>query len=403
MTPPPRRYTSLLSAVAVPALATTIFAASGLAFTPAGSAKSPNASGHQAGAATPAVPAGYVAVAFGTAPAGLTNPDDITRLGKDFFVSYQNNAGPDGTPAGSQSTVVEFSPEGTAVNQWNLTGRCDGLTADSAGQRLLATINEDANSSLAVIRPHAAPADQVRQFSYSPDPATVSGGGTDAITVFRGRIYVSASNPSGPTVPALYRLTLPVHGTTASLRPVFNDNAQALQGNSGASGSVTLNLTDPDSNAAVPARSPRFAHDFMLDSQGDSQLIFASHLGTAQQTLTLLNLGGPQVDDVRWANTSNGSLYVVDQKANQVWRITGPFPDGTAYTSIPNDSPADPGTIAALDLTTGAITPFATNLISPKGLIYVSTHGKGGDNRASTSNQGNPTHTRDHNGAGNSR
>lgn len=325
----------------------------------------------RAKAMTPTLPAGYTAVAFGTAPAGLTKPDDITRLGKDFFISYQNNAGPDGTPAGSQSTVVEFSSQGAVVNQWNLTGRCDGLTADLAGQRLLASINEDANSSLVVITPHAAAADQVRHLSYSPDPAKVSGGGTDAISIAGGGIYVSASNPSGPTVPALYRLTVPAHGSTASLQPVFTDSAQALQGNPGGSGSVTLNLTDPDSNAAVPTSSPRFASDFMLDSQGDSQLVFASHLGTPHQSLTLLKLGGAQVDDVRWADTANGSLYVVDQKADQVWRITGPFRAGSAYASVPSDSASNPGTVATLDLTTGAVTPFATSLISPKGLLYV--------------------------------
>jgi len=321
--------------------------------------------------AGPVVPAGFAARLFAAAPTGLTHPDDITRLNGNIFVSYQNNANADGTPAGAQSTVVEFAADGAVINQWNLTGRCDGLTADPQSQRVLATINEDANSSLAVIRPKADPGAQVRLLAYSPDPATVSGGGTDALTILDGAIYVSASNPSGNTVPAIYRLTVPRHGSTAYLEPVFADNAQAAQRNAGTSGMTTLSLTDPDSNTAVPASSPRFAHDLMLDSQADSQLVFASHPGTPEQSLTLLNLvGGPQVDDVRWADTSGGDLYAVDQQADQIWVISGPFPAGAAYTSIPSGSPMA-GTVGRLDLRSGSVTPFATGLASPKGLLYV--------------------------------
>jgi hypothetical protein len=326
-------------------------------------------------AAGPVVPAGFTVTLFAAAPAGLTHPDDITRLNGDTFVSYQN-ANADGTPVGAQSTVVEFAADGAVINHWNLTGRCDGLTADPRSQRVLATLNEDANSSLAVIRPKADPGAQLRLLAYSPDPATVSGGGTDALTIFDGAIYVSASNPSGNTVPAMYRLTVPRHGATAYLEPVFADDAQAAQGNGGTSGTTMLNLSDPDSNAAVPASSPRFAHDLVLDSQADSQLVFASQPGTPEQSLTLLNLaGGPQVDDVRWADTSGGDLYAVDQQADQIWLIRGPFPAGAAYASIPAGSPMA-GTVGRVDLSSGAVSPFATGLLSPKGLLYV-----GGDER----------------------
>lgn len=326
---------------------------------------------HARAVAAPVVPTGFTATLFAAAPAGLTHPDDITRLNGNIFVSYQNNANADGTPAGAQSTVVEFAADGAVLNQWNLTGRCDGLTADPQGQQVLATINEDANSSLAVIQPTADSGNQVRLLTYSPDPATVSGGGTDALTILDGAIYVSASNPSGNTVPAIYRLTLPRHGSTAYLEPVFADNAEATQGNTGTSGTTTLNLTDPDSNAAVPASSPRFAHALVLDSQADSQLVFASHPGTPEQSLTLLNLaGGPQVDDVRWADASGGDLYVVDQQANQIWVISGPFAAGAAYASVPSGSPMA-GTIGRVDLSSGSVTPFATGLTSPKGLLYV--------------------------------
>jgi hypothetical protein len=319
-----------------------------------------------------AVPAGFTARLFATAPSGLTNPDDITRLDGHIFVAFQNNANADGTPVGAQSTVVEFASDGSVLNQWNLTGRCDGLTADPESDQLLATINEDANSSFAVIRPHASPADQIRLLSYSPDPGNVSGeGGTDAITILDGAIYVSASNPSLTTVPAVYRLRISGHDSTAFLQPVFFDNSQAMLGNAGTSGMTMLNLSDPDSNAAVPSSSPRFAHELLLVSQADSQLVFASNPDTPRQALTLLNLGGPQVDDVRWADTSGGDLFVVDQQADQIWVISGPFPAGTAYASIPSDSLQLPGNVGLVDLNTGSVVPFASGLLSPKGLLYL--------------------------------
>jgi hypothetical protein len=323
------------------------------------------------------VPAGFSVGLFATAPAGLTNPDDITRLDGHIFVAFQNDANADGTPAGSQSTIVEFASDGTVLKQWNLTGRCDGLTGDPESDQLLATINEDANSSFAVIRPDAAPANQIRLLSYSPNPGSVSGeGGTDAITVLDGAIYVSASNPSLTTVPAVYRLRIPEHGSAAFLQAVFFDNSEATLGNAGTSGMTTLGLTDPDSNAAVPSSSPRFAHDLMLVSQADSQLVFAGNPDMPRQSLTLLNLGGPQVDDVRWADTSGGDLFVVDQQADQIWVISGPFPAGTAYASIPSDSQQLAGNVGLVNLNTGSVTPFASGLVSPKGLLYLGS----GDN-----------------------
>ena len=78
------------------------------------------------------------------------------------YVSFQNGVGPKGEPSTSHdtaSTVAEFDTAGHKLRQWNLTGKCDGLTADPANRRLIATVNEDGNSSLFTISP-AAPTDQ---------------------------------------------------------------------------------------------------------------------------------------------------------------------------------------------------------------------------------------------------
>src|SRR5580704_18300075 len=48
----------------------------------------------------------------------LTQPDDITMLNGNLFVTFQNDVGPQGTPSPSgnvDSTIVEISPTGHAV------------------------------------------------------------------------------------------------------------------------------------------------------------------------------------------------------------------------------------------------------------------------------------------------
>lgn len=70
-----------------------------------------------AGAATPSptVPA-INPTPFAAAAPGQSLPDDITVLGTDFFVTYQNGVGPEGQPSktgATQSSVVEYGPTGT--------------------------------------------------------------------------------------------------------------------------------------------------------------------------------------------------------------------------------------------------------------------------------------------------
>ena len=91
---------------------------------------------------------------------------------------------------------MEFTRTGRVVRQWDIRGKCDGVTADPARHRVIATVNEDANSSVYTINPWAAPAKQVRHYAYSaPLP---SKGGTDAISIFHGMVLVSASAPAPP-------------------------------------------------------------------------------------------------------------------------------------------------------------------------------------------------------------
>ena len=147
-----------------------------------------------------------------------------------------------------------------------------------------------------------------------------------------------------------------------------------------ASKQVTLALTDPDSNGVVPSNSPKFARDFMLNSQGDQELIFS---GASGQNLQVLKISKP-VNDTAWATSASGSLYATDAGADTVDAITGSFTPGTAYTAVapcnansaPTVCPTPPGypanSLGTINLKTGVVGNVAlSGPITPKGLIFV--------------------------------
>jgi hypothetical protein len=359
-------------------------AVSGIAFLPAATAQ---ASGSAIPHITPKL--------FATAPAGASKPDDITKLGGLIYVTYQNNAGKDGTPPGSMSTIVAFDPSTKAVvATYSVLGRCDGLTADPLHHRVLASVNEDLNSSLYVITPgNPTPA----HYTYSPDPAEMgsdgTNGGTDAISVSPdGTIYVAHSNPD-PALPApnntaaVYTMTL--GGTTAKLTPLFgvNDPASVVNPTPGAPTVAPLGLTDPDSNRFIPGEE---GGTLIQMAQADSKLVQASNLQEDHPSLRQLNLtnatvpkGGPatpQLDDIARV-AGPGTLYAVDQKTGSIYTIdtTGVEP-GTFFVSQPNpsagDLPNDPA-LGVVDLHTGVVTHVDSTLGSPKGLLFVPGHHQG--------------------------
>jgi hypothetical protein len=122
----------------------------------------------------------------------LSKPDDLTLLGGNIFVGFQNGVGAQGEPSTTgnrDSTIVEFTPTGHVVRSWRIVGKCDGLGADPASGRVVATVNEDANSSLYVINPRGA---AVHYRYRKPLPHH---GGTDAVTFYHGSLLISASAP----------------------------------------------------------------------------------------------------------------------------------------------------------------------------------------------------------------
>jgi hypothetical protein len=189
----------------------------------------------------------------------LTQPDDITFLNGRIFVAFQNGVGPQGQASATgnlSSTVVELNRGGHPVHQWDITGKCDGLTADPAIGGVIATVNEDANSSLYTIDPRNG---AIVHYDYSePLP---SAGGTDAISIYDGMILISASAPGTTgapapqaSYPAVYQVELDASTDVAEIQPLFGDEATATDANvGGGAGSVTLMLTDPTPTRTSPS------------------------------------------------------------------------------------------------------------------------------------------------------
>ena len=325
----------------------------------------------------------------------LADPDDITVLGHHLFSGFQNGIGPQGQPSAdgnTYSTIVEYTASGHVVQQWDIKGKCDGLTADTAAHLLIATVNEDAHSSIYTITPGALPGQQVVHYRYNePLPHF---GGTDAISVYRHLILVSASAPGTtgkpapqPTYPAAYIMTFNRQTRVATVQALFYDEAIARVANVGADlgKEVRLALTDPDSNEIVPAVGPRFAGDFMLTSQGDEEQIFVQpgrgRLGSRLQVLKLTH----SVDDTAWARSRSGKLYGDNTSQDEVEVVTGPFRIGSIWEAVtPCDENSAPATCPApgfpqnylgtLNPWTGVLTrvPLAGPSFRPQGMVFIS-------------------------------
>ena len=318
----------------------------------------------------------------------LTQPDDISTLNGRLYVGFQNGGGPQGEPSSDgnlDSTIVEFTMSGREVQQWDVPGHADGVTADPLTGKVIVTVNEDANSSLFTISPRSG---HVTHYKYNvPLPHK---GGTDAISIYRGQILISASAPGTTgtppkTSPAVYVVTLNPWTTIATVRSLFSDYSTAKAVNGPHAGTnVTLALTDPDSNEVVPYASPKFGGDFMLDSQGDKELIFYRPAGRGgKASLSVLAITR-SVDDTSWATSHHGALYITDATADTVDMVTGWFRIGTAYSSVTpcdeNGAPATcpgpgfpPNYLVTDNLTTGAQTKVALSgaPLEPKGQIFV--------------------------------
>jgi hypothetical protein len=308
------------------------------------------------------------------------------------FVGFHNGVGSMGEPAAlgnKDSTVVEFDLQGRKLAQWDILGKDDGLGADPSTNRVIATVNEDGNSSVYLIDPTAGSTPVHYQYS-GPLP---HGGGTDDIAVSHGTVLISASAPGStgkpapqPTYPAVYGVTFDSGTHVASFHQVFSGEASASTANTNVATSgkaQRLALTDPDSSAIVPASATRFAGDYVLDSQGDLQQIFVHNPGASNQSLSVLKLSG-SVDDAAWVSDPSGAIYTTDNVADAIYKITGPFVRGSEFVAVTpcnaNNAPTTcPGPgfpqnyLGQLNVQTGTITPIAVHGVAsaPKGMLFL--------------------------------
>ena len=313
---------------------------------------------------------GYtVSVFSGPAQAGTsTNPDSIIQLGSNIFVGYGDSVNPDGTVAGSNPVVqghcemIEYDLSGNPIKTFTLPGHNDGLLAYDS-HTIWALSNEDANPVLTVIDLTAG-----TQTEYTPTAPLLHGGGLDDLALINGKVFVSASNPSVNAsnqvsgAPAVISIALNANGTTFDWTPVLSGTAAVTSMVDGSA--VTLNLTDPDSET-VDSHG-----NLVLDSQGDSEIVFISNPGTSTQSAKVLPLSlygnAWPVDDTRFVPTtlpSSPYMLVTDTPKNMIYRISASFTPGDAFS-------AGAGTLLKLNTTTGAFTPIVTGVGSSHGILF---------------------------------
>ncbi|HKV89914.1 MAG TPA: hypothetical protein VJQ43_01815 [Thermoplasmata archaeon] len=367
------------SVPAVSLVAVLVLAAIGFLLLPAASAASTSSAAPRASPGPSTLPSLTLVSA---PPSGAKGPDDITShslLGNGsgtqlLWTAYQNGINPDGTPGTTggptQSTIAGYDPSsGTLVKTINITGKIDGLAADPTLGRLIATINEDSNSSLCVVNQTSG---YVAHYAFSPSPTVSGNGGTDSIAIWHGAIYVVHSNPNDTSQPAEYLVTLHPTMHVAQLTPLFRDDSVARNAVSGSS--APMALVDPDTSLVLPSLTPRFGGELATISQADGAVVFAQ--AGAHHHLEILNVTDnksgnvPPIDGMTVATASEGTLYVVDAKAGTITALTTDgWPAGTVFVGEPSDN-GNP-LIGTLNLSSGAITPLGNHFVSPKGLLFV--------------------------------
>jgi hypothetical protein len=338
-------------------------------------------------AAAPSVASGFTITKIAApAPSTAANCDDLVFLEGHLFMACQDKTLSVG--GGGNSTLIEYTISGSVANTWSITDKIDGMAADPRRHRVIVSLNEDANTHLATITPSAASARQVVYYTYSPDPRGASTppalrtlGGTDQVSVdSAGDILITASHAGTKTGTAVFKAVLssPSGGTgTAKLTPTFLDNATAANGNTG-SGTVKLALGDVDSAAMVPKSSSRFGGSYVVSDQTALELVFANNIFNGSGLTVLKTQFG--LDDLLWATSDGGTLYVVDKgataslpavSASALYKVSGPFVKNTVLAS--NDGVGDQ--VVTVNLSNGNLTPFVQHLTTTKGLVYVDASG----------------------------
>jgi len=294
-----------------------------------------------------------------------TQPDSITIGGGHVFVEYgngTNSSAPLGT-AGA-STIAEYDYAGNAVASFSALGSVDGLRYNPSSNLLYVLQNQDGNPALETIDPTNG---LTTKYAYPADFASNPGRGFDDATFTGGKTFLSYTNPSGTGDAVIYSATLG-NGIANLGSPVLSFGDSGLNTATGKTGTTVLN--DPDSLDQTPNGS-------LLQTSGDDgSLTTVTNPGTANQSVRFVSLTDSAgsslsgLDDTVFAPSAGSSLLVADTKNDVIYKVTGPFQAGSAYSSIGSTNSLD-----SVDLTTGLATSISGGLFqdgsSPHGLGFL--------------------------------
>jgi hypothetical protein len=298
---------------------------------------------------------GYSISVFAAGLAGTSGADSVEVIGNNVYVGYSNGTPKDGS-AGT-STIAEYSQNGTLLASTQVAGHTDGLRYNAATNQIWSIQNEDANTNLVLITPGTLAKGPAMNLN-----SVNGGGGFDDILFTGGNTYLSASNPalSPNTSPAIVSAT--INGGSVLTTPVVLGNASAtpLNGNSPS----TLNLQDPDSLSMTPNGT------VVLTSQADGQLVFVKGIGTAGQTVSVLQLTNALADDTVFGGTPSQTLLVADKNTNNIYAITGQFNPNDGYSAA-QDASGQNGFVGLLGDNSGNLLPIVTGLGNPGGEAFL--------------------------------
>ena len=295
-----------------------------------------------------------------------TQPDSITIGGGHVFVEYGNGANSSAVlGTGGASTIAEYDYAGNAIATFSALGSVDGLRYNPKTNLLWVMQNQDGNPSLETINPTNG---LTTKYSYPAAVSTSSARGFDDVTFVGSQTYLSYTNPANTGDPILYAASLG-NGVVNLGSPVLSYGATGTNTATGQTGTAPLN--DPDSLGQTPNGS------LLLSSGDDGSLTTVTNPGTSAESISFVSVTDSKtgsnvkgIDDTVFASSAAGSLLVADTKNNVIYKVTGPFEVGGAYSAIGSTNSLD-----SLNFTTGVATSISDGLFlsgaSPHGLAFL--------------------------------
>jgi hypothetical protein len=312
----------------------------------------------------------------GSAPSGLTSPDDIavSADGADLWVGYGNGAATDGSKG--SSNVVEYNiATGTVMQNITLPipGHIDGLKIDPATGEVWTNINEDANPKVVIINPKNGKAQ-----TFTVSSSLITGGVDDLVFSGNDSAFVTASSQADTTTPVIVEISLKEKKKKSSV-----SITSVLPGAPATVFNVVTNkaetgdtIGDPDSMTIDPAGelvlNDRVSHSlFIVRNPSATNPVLRVPLALVTTPDVPL-----EVDDTIFTispttgeSSTAGTIFITDTTANIIYTLTKPyFPSNEVYSAanVLNE-------VGLVDLNTGLFVPVATGFAGVHGLAFSPT------------------------------